>query len=121
MHEGGAKNCLDCVRSGDACAKGGRVRDIRTEGREVPPSHLCPFTEHQPRTVEGALVLTLLRNGSCLKRGGWGFEGIDIDLALRRLATMTPRMPEWLALELLDHAEAGIFAGLALAREAKGE
>ena len=66
------------------------------------------------------MVLALIQGGACLKRGGWGFEGIDMSLALQRLHQMRPAMPDWLALELLDHAEAGIHAGLALAREAKG-
>lgn len=104
-----------------ACFKGGRTRDPRTEARDAAPSHLCPFKEHAPRSLEGALVLGLVRSGACLKRGGWGFEGLDVEAALRRLAQMTPRLPDWLALELLDFAEAGVFAGIAAAREAQGE
>ena len=97
------------------------MRDQREDAPGDPPRYLCPFREHEPRTAEGALVLTLLQSGRCIRSGGWGFEGIDTAEALRRLAFMKPAMPDWLALDLLDAAEAGIVRGIAAARDAKDE
>ena len=57
-----------------------------------------------------------MRKGGCFRTGWGGFEGIDTSEALRRLG---PDIDAELAVELLQHAETGIRAGLAERDERK--
>jgi len=92
------------------------VRDPRKDGPDDPPRHLCPQVEFAPCTSTGQRVLDTVRKGGCFRTGWGGFEGIDTSEALRRLG---PDIDAELAVELLQHAETGIRAGLAERDERK--
>jgi hypothetical protein len=93
------------------------VRDLREDRPDDPPRHLCPLVEHAPQSLEGALVFDLISSGQCFSLGLAGVNGLNTIEALTRLRGLSPRMPDWLALDLLDHAEQGVLKGVAAARE----
>ena len=100
---------------GEACASGGRVRDPRCDGPDDPPSHLCPQVEHAPHSWAGQRLLDLIKRGTILRRGFAGVDGIDMEEARRRL----PDVPDHELNDLIDAAEAGLFAGLAVRQSRK--
>ena len=97
------------------------MRDPREDGPDDPPRHLCPLVAHAPQTLEGAQIFDLIGSGQCLDIGWAGVTGLNTREALTRLRAQSPRMPDWLALDLLDHAEQGVLKGVAAARDNRTE